>query len=95
MTEYGLSELLDIQADVAYILSSVLEVFARIRQLSTISEDVLDVDAHKALQETRTRLLATHEEAVEVFKSLQRAYDAEKALKNTYDGLLNKQDNGQ
>lgn len=92
MTGVGLNKLLDIQSDVTDVLCSLLEIYKRVKRLSTYDDDVLDFEAYKALKESRRGLLATHESAVEVFKNLLRAYDAEKELMDSYKGLLNKED---
>ena len=93
MTDGRLNDLLDIQSDVTDMLTSILNIYSRVKRLSLYDEDVMAEEAHKALKDSRMGLLATHEQAVDVFKSMMKAYDAEKALKNTYNALLNKQDN--
>lgn len=91
MTGVGLNKLLDISSDVTDVLCSLLEIYKNLRQLSLYDEEVMEFEAHKALQESRRGLLAAHESAVDVFKNLQKAYDAEKELME-FEGLLNKED---
>lgn len=91
MTGVGLNKLLDIQSEVTDVLCSLLEIYKRVKRLSMYDDDVLDFEAYKALKESRRGLLATHASAVEVFKNLLRAYDAEKELME-FEGQLKKQD---
>lgn len=91
MTGVGLNKLLDISSDVTDVLCSLLEIYKKLRRLSLYDEEVMEFEAHKALQESRRGLLATHESAVEVFKNLQKAYDAEKELME-FEEQLKKQD---
>ena len=92
MTGVGLNKLLDISSDVTDVLCSLLEIYKNLRQLSMYDEDVLEFEAHKALQESRRGLMATHESAVEVFKNLQKAYDAEKEMMMFCNVLSREQD---
>lgn len=92
MTPQGLNELLDISSDVTDVLTSILDIYRRIRRLSPYEEDVLDFEAHKALKESRMGLLATHEQAVDVFKSMMKAYGAEKEMMKFYNVLPSEQD---
>lgn len=87
MTQRGLEGILDLASDLTDVLCSLLEIYKNLRQLSMYDEDVLEFEAHKALQESRRGLMATHESAVEVFKNLQKAYDAEKKLMKLYNVL--------
>ncbi len=91
MTQRGLEGILDLASDVTDVLCSLLEIYKKLRRLSLYDEEVMEFEAHKALQESRRGLLATHESAVEVFKNLQKAYDAEKELME-FEGQLKKQD---
>lgn len=90
MTGVGLNKLLDIQSEVTDVLCSLLEIYKRVKRLSMYDDDVLDFEAYKALKESRRGLLAAHESAVDVFKNLQKAYDAEKELME-FEGQLKKQ----
>lgn len=78
MTPQGLNKLLDISSDLTDVLTSILDIYRRVRRLSLYDEDVLDFEAHKALKDSRMGLLATHEQVVDVFKNLMKAYGAEK-----------------
>ena len=92
MTPQGLNKLLDISSDLTDVLASILDIYHRVRRLSPYDEDVLDFEAHKALQESRRGLLETHKQTVDVFKNLMKAYDAEKEMMKFYNVLPDEQD---
>ena len=80
MTGVGLNKLLDISSDVTDVLCSLLEIYKNLRQLSMYDEDVLDAEAHKALKDSRRGLQEAHEQAVDAFKNMMKAYNAEKEM---------------
>lgn len=87
MTPQGLNKLLDISSDLTDVLTSILDIYRRVRRLSLYDEDVLDFEAHKALKDSRRGLQEAHEQAVDVFKNLTKAYDAEKEMMKFYKVL--------
>ena len=89
MTAEGLNNLLDISSDLTDVLDGILDIYRRVRLLSLYDEDVLDAEAHKALKDSRRGLQAAHEQAVDVFKNLTKAYDAEKEMMKLYNVLPN------
>lgn len=91
MTPQGLNKLLDISSDLTDVLADILDIYRRVRRFSLYEEDVLDAEAHKALKYSRRGLQAAHEQAVDVFKNLTEAYNAEKELME-FEGQLKKQD---
>lgn len=92
MTPQGLNKLLDISSDLTDVLAGILDIYRRVRRLSLYDEDVLDFEAHKALKDSRRGLQAAHEQAVDVFKNLTKAYDAEKEMMKFYKVLPDDQD---
>lgn len=92
MTPQGLNKLLDISSDLTDVLAGILDIYRRVRLLSLYDEDVLDFEAHKALKDSRRGLQATHEQAVDVFKNMMKAYDAEKEMMKFYKVLPDDQD---
>ena len=74
------------------VLAGILDIYRRVRRLSLYDEDVLDFEAHKALKDSRRGLQAAHEQAVDVFKNLTKAYDAEKEMMKFYKVLPDDQD---
>lgn len=89
MTPQGLNKLLDISSDLTDVLADILDIYRRVRRFSLYDEDVLDAEAHKALKYSRRGLQAAHEQAVDVFKNLTKAYDAEKEMMKFYNVLPN------
>lgn len=92
MTPQGLNKLLDISSDLTDVLAGILDIYRRVRRFSLYDEDVLDFEAHKALKDSRRGLQAAHEQAVDVFKNLTKAYDAEKEMMKFYKVLPDDQD---
>ena len=92
MTPQGLNKLLDISSDLTDVLVSILDIYRRVRQLSLYDEDVLDFEAHKALKDSRRGLQEAHEQAVDVFKNMMKAYNAEKEMMKLENVLPKEQD---
>lgn len=92
MTPQGLNKLLDISSDLTDVLADILDIYRRVRRFSLYEEDVLDAEAHKALKYSRRGLQAAHEQAVDVFKNLTKAYNAEKEMMKFYKVLPDDQD---
>lgn len=89
MTPQGLNTLLDISSDLTDVLADILDIYRRVRRFSLYDEDVLDFEAHKALKDSRRELQEAHEQAVDAFKNLTKAYDAEKEMMKFYNVLPN------
>lgn len=89
MTPQGLNKLKGLAAEVEELISKADELDTRIRNFYGYEEDVLDWNAHMQL----SHACAAMKDAVPCMNDallwLQKAYDAEKALMDTYDGLLN------
>ena len=92
MTPQGLNKLRNISSDLTNILAGILNIYHRVRRLSLYDEDVLDFEAHKALKDSRRRLQEAHEQAVDAFKNMMKAYDAEKEMMKFYKVLPDDQD---
>lgn len=92
MTPQGLNKLLDISSDLTDVLVSILDIYRRVRQLSLYDEDVLDFEAHKALKDSRRGLQEAHEQAVDAFKNMMKAYNAEKEMMKLENVLPKEQD---
>lgn len=92
MTPQGLNKLLDISSDLNDVLADILDIYRRVRRFSLYDEDVLDFEAHKALKDSRRGLQEAHEQAVDAFKNMMKAYDAEKEMMKFYKVLPDDQD---
>lgn len=92
MTPQGLNKLLDISSDLTDVLVSILDIYRRVRQLSLYDEDVLDFEAHKALKDSRRGLQEAHEQAVDAFKNMMKAYNAEEEMMKLENVLPKEQD---
>lgn len=93
MTPQGLNKLLDISSDLTDVLADILDIYRRVRRFSLYDEDVLDFEAHKALKDSRRGLQEAHEQAVDAFKNMMKAYNAEKEMMKFYKVLPDDQDN--
>lgn len=62
----------------------------RIYDFYTLEEDVMDLDVYERLSDVCEVMGVAELNMMFVVRTLQQAHKAEKALMDTYDGLLNK-----
>ena len=91
MTQRGLRHLKKLEREVHELQNKAEGLKARIQYLYWYEEDVLDQDAHTHLTCARDSMKDAVSCITDALLELQKAYDAEKALIDMYDGLLNKE----
>lgn len=91
MTEGGLKYLKKLEWEVDELRDKAEGLMTRIQNLYWYEEDVLDRDAHMRLSNAGAAMQDAVPCITEALLELQKAYNAEKALMDTYDGLLNKE----
>ena len=91
MTEGGLKYLKKLEWEVDELRDKAEGLMTRIQNLYWYEEDVLDRDAHMRLSNAGAAMQDAVPCITEALLELQKAYNAEKALMDTYEKLLNKQ----
>lgn len=91
MTEAGLKNLKKLEREVHELQDKAEGLKTRIQNLYRYEEDVLDRDAHMRLSNAGAAMQDAVPCITDALLELQKAYNAEKALMDTYDGLLNKE----
>ncbi|WP_308558843.1 hypothetical protein [uncultured Porphyromonas sp.] len=93
MTRDGLNTLKEIERKVSKLREEAERLRARIINFYRDEEDVLDQEAHIRLSYAGAAVQDAVPCITDALLGLQKAYDAEKALMDTYDGLLNNKSN--
>lgn len=88
MTPQGLNKLNELATEVDELISKADELGTRIRNFYRYEEDVLDWDAHIQLSYAGAAMKDAIPCMKDALLGLQKAYDAEKELMDTYDSLL-------
>lgn len=91
MTRGGLKYLKKLEWEVHELQDKAEGLMTRIQNLYRYEEDVLDRDAHMRLSYAGAAMQDAVPCITDALLELQKAYNAEKALMDTYDGLLNKE----
>lgn len=91
MTRGGLKYLKKLEWEVHELQDKAEGLMTRIQNLYRYEEDVLDRDAHMRLSYAGAAMQDAVPCITDALLELQKAYNVEKALMDTYDGLLNKE----
>ena len=91
MTREGLKYLKKLEWEIDELRDKAEGLMTRIQNFYWYEEDVLDQDAHTHLTCARDSMKDAVSCITDALLELQKAYDAEKALIDMYDGLLNKE----
>ena len=91
MTDAGLKNLKKLYREVRELQDKAEGLKTLIQNFYWYEEDVLDQDAHTQLTCAGESMKDAVSSITDALLELQKAYDAEKALIDMYDGLLNKE----
>lgn len=91
MTEGGLKYLKRLEWEVHELQDKAEGLMTRIQNFYWYEEDVLDRDAYMRLSDAGAAMKDAVPCITDALIGLQKAYKAEKALIDMYDGLLNKE----
>ena len=88
MTEGGLKDLKKLEREVHELRNKAEAVATEIRNLYTIEDDVEDLHAHTSLAFARASLKDVSQDLTRIVEALEKAYNLEKELMSTSDGLF-------
>ena len=91
MTRGGLRYIKKLEWEIDELRDKAEGLMTRIKNFYWYEEDVLDQDAHTQLTCAGESKKDAVSSITDALLELQKAYDAEKALIDMYDGLLNKE----